>query len=309
MDLDTSTRDRIDSLVSANDVMLFMKGNHDAPQCGFSATVIRILDTLVPAYETFDVLSDQAVREGIKEYSQWPTIPQLYVAGEFIGGCDIIQELFESGELQKQLGIDVGEVAPPSLTITDAAAEGLRGAVAGSPPGQALHLGVDARFQNSLFMGPVSASSMEVVSNGIAIRVDAVTASRSDGITIDAVDTPQGRGFRIDNPNAPNAVQSISAAEVARRREAGERFEFLDARTPAERETASIPGTSLLTPDEVKRVEALPRDTMLVFHCHHGGRSQSAAEHFAALGFSNVWNLTGGIEAWSTDVDESIPRY
>ena len=203
MNPDTPTRERIDSLIGSNDVMLFMKGNHDAPQCGFSATVIRILDTLVPNYETYDVLSDPAMRDGIKEYSQWPTVPQLYLKGEFVGGCDIIQELFESGELQQQLGIEVGDVAPPSLTITDAAAEGLKGAAAGAPSDQVLHLGVDARFQNSLFMGPVAANSIEVEANGIALRMDALTASRSDGVTIDAIDTPQGRGFRIDNPNGP----------------------------------------------------------------------------------------------------------
>ncbi len=203
MSLDDATREQIDSLVQSNDVMLFMKGNHDAPQCGFSATVIRILDTLVPNYETYDVLSDPAMRDGIKEYSQWPTVPQLYLKGEFVGGCDIIQELFESGELQQQLGIEVGDVAPPSLTITDAAAEGLKGAAAGAPSDQVLHLGVDARFQNSLFMGPVAANSIEVEANGIALRMDALTASRSDGVTIDAIDTPQSRGFRIDNPNGP----------------------------------------------------------------------------------------------------------
>ena len=212
MSLDAPTRDQIDSLVSSNDVMLFMKGNHDAPQCGFSATVIRILDTLIPSYETYDVLSNPALRDGIKEYSQWPTIPQLYVKGEFIGGCDIIQELFESGELQQQLGIDIGDVAPPSLTITEAAAEGLRGAAADAGPDQALHLGVDARYQCSLFLGPVSSVSIEVESNGITIRMDAISASRSDGISIDAVDTPQGRGFRIDNPNAPDASSAASSA-------------------------------------------------------------------------------------------------
>ena len=143
------------------------------------------------------------MRDGIKEYSQWPTVPQLYLKGEFVGGCDIIQELFESGELQQQLGIEVGDVAPPSLTMTDAAAEGLKGAAAGAPSDQVLHLGVDARFQNSLFMGPVAANSIEVEANGIALRMDALTASRSDGSTIDAIDTPKGRGFRIDNPNGP----------------------------------------------------------------------------------------------------------
>lgn len=204
MSLEPSTRDRISTLIASNDVMLFMKGHREAPQCGFSATVVRILDSLVPAYETFDVLSDQIIREGIKEFSQWPTIPQLYVNGEFVGGCDIIQELFESGELHAQFDLELGEVDPPSITITDAAAEGLRSASAQAPPGQALHLGIDARFRSSLYLGPISGNSIEVKANGVALRMDALAAGRAEGITIDSVDTPEGRGFHIDNPSAPN---------------------------------------------------------------------------------------------------------
>ena len=103
MSLDEATREQITSLVEANDVLLFMKGNREMPQCGFSATVVKILDGLLPAYQTFDVLSDPNVRDGIKEYSTWPTIPQLYVEGEFQGGCDIIREMYETGELQQRL--------------------------------------------------------------------------------------------------------------------------------------------------------------------------------------------------------------
>jgi monothiol glutaredoxin len=80
-----------------------MKGTRSFPQCGFSATVVQILNQLVPSYETINVLTDPAIREGIKEYAQWPTIPQLYVKGEFIGGCDIVKEMYASGELQKLL--------------------------------------------------------------------------------------------------------------------------------------------------------------------------------------------------------------
>ncbi len=105
MSLAPETHDRISSLIASNDVILFMKGDRSVPQCGFSATVASILDSLIPDYETFDVLSDPSVREGIKGFSQWPTIPQLYVRGEFVGGCDIIQDMFESGDLHEKLGL------------------------------------------------------------------------------------------------------------------------------------------------------------------------------------------------------------
>jgi monothiol glutaredoxin len=92
--------DRIQSDISTNRVMLFMKGNAMFPQCGFSARVVQILSHLGVPFQTANVLEDAALREGIKEFSQWPTIPQLYVDGEFVGGCDIITEMFQSGELE-----------------------------------------------------------------------------------------------------------------------------------------------------------------------------------------------------------------
>ena len=90
----------IDDAVKANDVLLFMKGTPTFPQCGFSSVVVQVLDYLGVDYQAVNVLEDQDVREGIKAYSDWPTIPQLYVKGEFVGGCDIVKEMFEAGELK-----------------------------------------------------------------------------------------------------------------------------------------------------------------------------------------------------------------
>jgi monothiol glutaredoxin len=90
----------IDNAVKGNDVLLFMKGTPTFPQCGFSSVVVQVLDYLGVEYQAVNVLDDQGVREGIKAYSDWPTIPQLYVKGEFVGGCDIIKEMFEAGELK-----------------------------------------------------------------------------------------------------------------------------------------------------------------------------------------------------------------
>ena len=103
MTLDDATRQRIEKIIGSDRVVLFMKGNRQMPQCGFSATLVQILDTLLPGYTTVDVLSDPGIREGIKEFSSWPTIPQLYVGGEFLGGCDIVREMYSSGELQQML--------------------------------------------------------------------------------------------------------------------------------------------------------------------------------------------------------------
>ena len=97
----SEVKQRIGELVGQNDVVLFMKGSPLFPQCGFSSRAIAILDHLGVKYETVDVLQDQAIRDGIKTYSDWPTVPQLYVKGEFVGGSDIMMEMFESGELKQ----------------------------------------------------------------------------------------------------------------------------------------------------------------------------------------------------------------
>lgn len=96
----SDSTNRIDALVKANDVVLFMKGTVLFPQCGFSSRAVAILERLGQNFETVDVLQDPEIRQGIKEYSDWPTVPQLYVRGEFVGGSDIMMEMFESGELQ-----------------------------------------------------------------------------------------------------------------------------------------------------------------------------------------------------------------
>src|SRR5437762_12108519 len=104
MTLDPQIRQKIDQLVTSDAVVLFMKGTKSFPQCGFSASVVNILNTLIPKYTTVNVLSDAEVRQGIKEFSDWPTIPQLYVKGELLGGSDIVRSLHESGELAGKLG-------------------------------------------------------------------------------------------------------------------------------------------------------------------------------------------------------------
>ncbi|MDQ3077546.1 MAG: Grx4 family monothiol glutaredoxin [Pseudomonadota bacterium] len=100
----TDVQQRIDALVKANDILLFMKGTPLFPQCGFSSRAIAILEHLGTPFETVDVLQDQEVRQGIKAFSDWPTVPQLYVKGEFVGGSDIMMEMFESGELKQLVG-------------------------------------------------------------------------------------------------------------------------------------------------------------------------------------------------------------
>tara|TARA_Y100000590_G_scaffold460189_1_gene618985 strand:- start:1257 stop:1592 length:336 start_codon:yes stop_codon:yes gene_type:complete len=101
--MDANTKKKIDNLIETNDVCLFMKGTPDVPQCGFSLAVSNVLKHLKVNFKGINVLESDDIRQGIKQYSNWPTIPQLYIKNEFIGGCDIIKEMFESGDLQKRL--------------------------------------------------------------------------------------------------------------------------------------------------------------------------------------------------------------
>lgn len=309
MSLDAETRDRIQSLVDAHEVLLFMKGDRESPKCGFSATVVGILDQLLPRYATVDVLADPAIRDGVKAFSRWPTIPQLYVRGEFQGGCDIVQETFASGELQRALGIELPEPELPELEITAAAAEQLERALREAPEGHALHLHVDARYRSRLTLQPVQPGEVAAGSRGITLHLDPLSASRAGGARVDLARRRGGVAFQVGLPRAPNVVRSMSVSELEARRQRGEALALYDVRTPEERAIARIEGSIAVDADAVRRIEALPSDALLIFHCHHGQRSRAAAEHFASLGFTNVHDLEGGIDAWSQQIDPSVPRY
>jgi len=306
MDIDQPTRDRIADLIAADRVVLFMKGGRDAPRCGFSAAVCRILDHLLPEYRTVDVLSDPALREGIKAFSSWPTVPQLYVDGVFVGGSEMVQEMFAEGELFARLGVEVPNPELPEIEITETAAAAL-GLLAEESEGRDLHLSIDARFRNGLFFAPNAAGDLRVDSNGVALYLDPLTARRAAGVTIDAVDAPGGPRFRIDHTGP--AAGEISVQELKARLDDGERFGIYDVRDPEERAIACFDGCRLLDPEAAAQIETFDPDTPLVFYSHHGGRSRAVAEHFAALGFRSVFNLTGGIDGWAREIDPSVPRY
>jgi len=301
-------KQKIENLIASDEVVLFMKGSRSFPQCGFSARVVGILNTLVPKYTTVNVLSDPDIRDGIKIFSDWPTIPQLYVRGELIGGSDIVSSMHESGELQAKLGVAVKEVAPPKVTVTAKAAEQLRAALGDGGPGDVIHLTIDGAFEHALDLGPREASGIVVESNGVVVQLDRASAQRAEGVTIDFVDGPAGAGFKIENPNRPAGVKQVSPKELKALLDGGLK-ELFDVRTPREREIASIPGSRLLDDAGLAHLEGLAKDTPIAFHCHHGGRSQNAAEHFLQKGFKKVYNLAGGIDAWSREVDSKVPRY
>jgi monothiol glutaredoxin len=308
MSLDPALRSRIDSLLQENPVVLFMKGTREAPRCGFSAATVGVLDELLPEYASIDVLADADIREGIKAYGNWPTIPQLYFKGELVGGADIVQSMYTSGQLQELLGLPPPDRTPPQIAISAAAAAAIRAALADAEPGLALHLAIDARYQAQFHLAEAADQAIRSDVGGIALFMDLVTAKRAQGVRIDWVETPQGAGLAIDNPNAPAAVKPLSVSELKARLDAGS-ITVIDVRPPEERAQAALTCPFQTFDEGIQALAALPQDTALAFLCHSGGRSARAAEHFRGLGFRNVYNVAGGIDAWSREVDPGVPRY
>jgi monothiol glutaredoxin len=299
---------RIESEISSNKVVLFMKGTPAQPQCGFSASIIGILDSIVTGYSTVNVLEDQEIREGVKQYSQWPTIPQLYIDQEFVGGCDIVQELFNTGALHKVLDITPPEASEPKLHISDEAAAVIRRAVE-QQPGVAVHLQITAGWDHQFNLAPPKGHEIKAGSNGVEILFDLMSAQRADGLEINFTETPQGSAFNIRNPNAPSPVLQMTPGELHAAMEDGQSFHLIDVRELHELEKARLENSRRLDEDTVQFIETLGKDEMLVFYCHHGHRSNSAADYFRKQGYTNVHNLAGGIDAWSKEIDSNIPTY
>jgi len=156
MSLSPELEARIQGIVDSSSCVLFMKGNRHTPQCGFSAQVVQVLNRVLPEYETFDVLSDTAIREGVKEFSDWPTIPQLYIDGEFHGGCDIVKEMYENGELHDALGMSRPQISGDDVGISiSAEAEQLLRQAQLQQQAE-LHFGIDAKYQPFLGFGPAT---------------------------------------------------------------------------------------------------------------------------------------------------------
>jgi monothiol glutaredoxin len=317
--MDDSTREQIEGAIRNNPVVLFMKGTPRAPRCGFSATVAGILDELVGEYKTVDVLADGKIRDGIKEFSEWPTIPQLYVKGEFVGGCDIVREMYESGELHETLGVRAEPVAAPRINLSPSAAQALGEALADArsqEPGteQYIRVEIDGDYQHGLSIGGKQPRDIEVPLQaaghpGIVLLFDRSSARRAEGLSIDYVQGPEGPAFKLENPNEPPRVKSIDVHTLKEKMAADASIELLDVRSQKERDLAKIEGSKLLDREVQQYVLGLDKSTPLYFHCHHGQRSQQAAAYFLSQGFQNVFNVAGGIDAWSIEVDPQVPRY
>ncbi len=299
MSLSESLRSKIEQQIASDRVVLYMKGTPQQPQCGFSAKTAGILDGLVPSYASFNVLADEEIRQGIKRYSDWPTIPQLYVDGELLGGCDIITDMYNSGELHQVLGLDAPDRSPPEITISDLAAEKIKAGMQ-DHQGLALHMSIDADWQPQFGLQPAQGNEISSTSNGITLLFDLQSAQRARGATIDWVEALDGSGLDVTLPAAPAPVKPMQASELKQAIDNGTAPLLVDVRSETDRNNVpSITGALVLDRDTLTELQARAKDTPMVFVCNVGNSSRGAAEHFRKQGFTEIYNLEGGMRAFT----------
>ncbi len=297
MSLDQGVRARIEQQLASHDVVLYMKGSPRMPQCGFSARTAGILDQLLSGdYASFNVLEDEDIREGIKAFGNWPTIPQLYVRGELIGGCDIVTEMFNAGELHDLFGLAKPDRSPPEIEITDRAASKIREFL-DAYPGQHLHFAVGADWNAQFQVGPRQGHEIQAESAGITVLMDLATADRAKGARIDWTESMQGEGLSLDLPGAPPPVKAMTAAQLQDRLNAGERLLVIDTRSEADRSARPLDFARPLDADLMAELKDADRQLPLVFVCYTGVTSQQVAEHYRKQGYTQVYNLEGGAQA------------
>lgn len=295
--LDPEVQSMIEQQIASAEVVLYMKGSPKMPQCGFSAKTAGLLDGLLNGdYAAYNVLDDERVREGIKAFSDWPTIPQLYIRGEFVGGCDIITEMYNAGELHEMLGLEVPDRTPPEITITERAATEIRGFLE-QHPGQYLHFSVTPDWEARFEIGPRGGHEIATEAAGMTVLMDLATAQKAKGATIDWVDTMQGSGLKLDLPGAPPAVKSITPDELQARLNQGEGIWVVDTRPEPDRQAKPVDFAKPLDADMMARLKEADPEQPVVFMCHVGITSLKIAEHYRKQGMTQLFNLEGGVEA------------
>ena len=285
-------RTKLQAMVDSHDVVLFMKGNRQQPQCGFSARVVSVLEELEVDYQTFNVFSDPDIRSGMKDFSQWPTFPQLYIKQEFIGGCDLVTEMMQSGELPGMLGVTMEEVPAPTVHCSPNILALFKESLA--THGGGIHIEINKTFQYDIFIGPKSNGQIESVCDGVPFYFSRGSAKRADGISLDFKDGDNG-GVLIDNPNEPK-FQDITVTDLESWLTDHPRAKVYQIGADA---SSKLPFATLLDASAHQEIEELPKDHPVAFMCMMGVRSQQAAKSLAFQGYNNVFNVVGGLSAWN----------
>jgi monothiol glutaredoxin len=290
-------RSKLQTMIDSHDVVLFMKGNREQPQCGFSSRVVGVLEELEAEYQTYNVFSDPDIRSGMKDFSQWPTFPQLYVKQEFLGGCDVITEMMQSGELAPLLGITVEDVPPPTVHCSPSILALFKESLDTHDGG--IHLEVSKTFQYDLFVGPKNNAQVESSVDGVPFYFSRGSAKRADGISLDFKDGDNG-GVLIDNPNEPK-FQDIAVPDLENWLSDHPNAKVYQIGVGTD---SVLPFATVLDASAHQEIESLPKDQPIAFICMMGVRSQQAAKSLAFQGYTNILNVVGGLNAW-TDFQQS----
>lgn len=291
---------RIEQLLEQHSVLLFMKGSPQSPMCGFSANTVKIIKELLnDDFSYFNVLEDNEMREGIKVYGQWPTIPQLYINKELIGGNDIITEMYHTGELQDLLGLEKPEKNPPQISISEKAKQHIKESLQ-NVENDKLFLSIDEEFNTQFSLEIPKGYEIICQFEGFNIYMNIGTAKRAEGIEIAWVDELEGSGLRIKNPNEPPQVNQISVQQYRQWLSSDkENPKVYDVRTEENFKQGTVDSATRLDNEAIAEIEKMPKDTALLFVCQIGQSSMGAAEFFRKKGFTNIYNLIGGYNAWN----------
>jgi monothiol glutaredoxin len=311
MSLSPELKSKIQSMLAAAPVVLFMKGTRERPTCGFSSTAVEILDLFLADYSTVNVLEDPELREGLKEFAKWPTYPQLWVRGELVGGADIMREMFENDELGAALGMAASVSASNmsastlNLRVSDSALQAMADALKSAGEGEAVRITIDARFNQALSFDVPKKNDVALelglagdAGPSVKVLLDPMSASRAAGLKVDHHGEIGAGGFELKNPNGPPEVQDMSVQTLKDKLGRAEALHLFDVRTRAEWNEGRIAGARLFAEIPSSDLAALPKDALLVFQCRSGVRSARTAEQFRQRGYTNVHNLTGGIMSW-----------
>lgn len=306
--MNSEVKQQIDNLINNHAVVLFMKGTKEQPQCGFSKRVVEVLKQLSSDFVTVDVLADPMIREGIKVYSSWPTIPQLYIKGEFIGGCDIVLDMSNKRQLEPLLGFERALVKP-HITMSNAAINAFMDANVQRGDDESFRLSINNSFEHSLSFDQAHESDFRLSFGEVEIVIDPYSAARAHGLSVDFITEELESGFAFTNPNEPPPVKELSVHELQQWLTSNTPSLLLDVRPRSEWQKAHIISASLLEEMSEDALNAIAKNHPIILFCHHGGRSMRAAESFRKKGFTNLYNLTGGIDAWARQIDRNVPTY
>ena len=293
--MNNDIQSKILKIIQDNKIILFMKGTKEKPQCGFSANAIKILDELIDDYHTINVLENPKIRKGIKEFSDWPTIPQLYIQEKFIGGCDIVQEMMNSGELLQILKIDIKVNNKIKIEINKEAQEKIKQFLNKFKRKNILRISVNAQYEHFLNIDDKKINDTCIDYNEFQVIMNKLSSSRANGLKITFHKKNNIEGFKIYNPNAPIKPKKITTLDLKNLLKSDKKYTLLDIRKKDEWNKSHLKEAILLCEKPKTFLKLLNKKDKIIIVCNFGNRSLIMAKKIIKLGFQNVYSLSGGI--------------